>query len=181
MRSVNMIDLTVSFLNLPESDSDYNKLLESLDANREQLSNLGLDEMLSALHDKRHRYTVEIPVSNADCSNYVSFSKQYNVRLDLQLSKSGSHCDECLDENSVNYYNCLHTFIDNGVTVNQVFSHISNDKNVLSQFISLHGEECKPTLRDLQPILMSRLQSIGATREDLSIVTPTHDVEMSIC
>ena len=94
------------------------------------------------------------------------FSKEYSVDLDLQISKVGAHIEESLDETSVNYYNLLHTFVKNGTVYNQSFSHISPTGVLGDAHISFSLGECKRGLKDLYPMLMSRLES-GSLRTDI--------------
>ena len=112
--------------------------------------------------DLKTEYSCEICPSDIKLNLYERFSKEYNVKLDVTVSKNGQHIAECLNPSVVNYYNNILTSIDRGVIDKQICNHIDKDGNVLvsGQSLEFVGSDCTDCFSDLKNVIKAKIPSV---------------------
>ncbi len=171
MPSANTVLLTAYFKNLPTDDVAYSRLLHKMKTcawDMKQDIIAGFDskvldyykfhnKLVDILDSKNSVYSEEKEPTSIDFVMFERFSKDYNLDIDVEVSKAGSYIEEDLDDTSVGYYNLLNTAISGGNIADQSFEHLSVDGDRLKTDIQFTGTECKSVFCDLQPGLVSKI------------------------
>lgn len=196
MPSANTVVLTAYFRNLPADDVSYSRLLHKMkicawNMKQDIISGFNSEvldyyrfhnKLVDIIDSKNSTYSEEKEPSSIDFIMFEKFSKDYNLDIDVEVSKAGSYIEEDLDNTSIGYYNLLNTAISGGNIADQSFEHLSADGNRSKTDIQFTGSECKSVFCELQSGLVSKISDFVNKDDsrrlelpDVAVKAPEHE------